>query len=44
MSGYVRLPFSMYFLVDFTAHMHKVILQDFYANELTKWFVFEAVQ
>ena len=23
---------------------HKVNLQDFYVNELTKWFVFEAVQ
>ena len=37
-----RLPFSIYFLLDFTAH--KVNLQNFYVNELTKWFVFEAVQ
>ena len=37
-----RLSFSIYFLLDFTAH--KVNLQNFYVNELTKWFVFEAVQ
>ena len=39
-----RLPFSINFFLGFTAHMHKVNLQNFYVNELTKWFVFEAVQ
>ena len=36
-----RLPFSIYFLLDFTAHTRS-IFKIFKVNELTKWFVFEA--
>ena len=38
-----RLPFLIEFLPGFYGS-HKVNLQTFYVNELTKWFVFEAVQ
>ena len=34
-----RLPFSINFLLEIKAHTKSI-----YVNELTKWFVFEAVQ
>ena len=37
--------FDKFQLLDFTAHTsNKVNFQIFYVNELTKWFVFEAVE
>ena len=39
-----RLPFSINFFLDFTVHTRSIITIFSYVNELTKWFVFEAVQ
>ena len=39
-----RLQFSINFFLDFTAQTRSCNLQNIYVKELTKWFVFEALQ